>query len=107
MRGSRGIKEIEADLKVALPKAQKSVGLQAEIPPGFQEAGCDVLQGADAFGKRVAKQASLGHQLKDEVGNLEQEIEYLIGCLIFAVRMFQLKASVLLHIESFVFNFPS
>jgi len=49
------------------------------------------LERADTLGENIAKETALFHQLENQVGNLEQEVEDLASIFVLAVRMFQIE----------------
>jgi len=102
-----GLGRIEADLVTALEEILKRVGGQAQVAPGFEKAESDILEGAKADGEGLAKQAAFFDQLKDEMGNLEQEVEDLTGGTLLGVGVFKIEAPIFLDIEALVLDFPT
>ncbi len=84
----------------------ESGGRQAhtQITPGFQQAESDILERAKAVGEGFPEQAAFFDQLKDQMGNLEQEVEDLTGSTLLGVGVFEIEAAIFLDIDS---DFPT
>ena len=100
-------RRVKADLKAAMIEMMESGGGQAQVAPGFQQAKSNISDGADAVGESNPKQAAFLHQLKDQMGDLEQEIKHLSSSTILTVRVFEIVAAIFLDIETFVLDFPT
>jgi transposase len=79
----------------------ESGGGQAQVTPGFQQAESNISEGADTVGEGFAEQAAFLYQLKDQMGNLEQEIKHLASVAILGVGVFEIVAAIFLDIEAF------
>ena len=100
-------RRVKADLKAAIVEMMESGRGQAQVAPGFQQAKSNISEGADAVGESNPKQAAFFDQLKDQMGNLEQEIKHLTSGAILTVRVFEIVAAIFLDIEAFVLDFPT
>jgi len=94
-------RRVKTDLKAAIVEVMESGGGQAQVAPGFQQAESNISEGADAVGEGNPEQAAFFDQLKDQMGNLEQEIKHLSSSTILAVRVFEIVAAIFLDIEAF------
>ncbi len=101
------VKKVKADLKAAIVELLESGGGQAQVTPGFQPAESNISEGADTVGEGFAEQAAFLDQLKDQMGNLEQEIKHLASVAILGVEVFEIVVAIFLDIEAFVLDFPT
>ena len=68
---SRGI---ETNLEVSVEKGEILGHSLAQITPGFEQPQREVLGGTDALRERVAEQAAVGHELAEQMGDLQEEV---------------------------------
>jgi hypothetical protein len=80
---------------------------QAQVTPCLQQTEGDILGRAYAFGKGLAKEAALLHELGEQMGNLQEKVEDFASLRMLSVSVFQFESPVLLHIEAFVLDFPA
>ncbi len=95
------------NLKLAPKQTEPAFSVQPQVAPSLQETKGDIFQGPDPVWKGFAKQTALGHQLKDDMSNLQQVVEYLAGGFIFTIGVFQGKAAIILAVKALVFNLPT
>ena len=80
---------------------------QAQVAPSFKDAVSNILQRSDTLWEGIGEKATLFHQLEDEVGDLQDDVEDFASSFILAVRMLEIETAVLLHVEAFILDFPT
>ena len=80
---------------------------EAKIAPGFEQTVGDVFQGTQSFGEGASKGRAFGHELKEEQGNLQEQVEDFVSRFVLAKDVFQGKATVFLEVEALILNFPA
>ena len=83
------------------------VGRKQTIAPGFEQAKGEILQRAEAAREELLEQTARQHQLKEEVGHLQQKVEDLGGRVVLAVGVLESEAAVLLRVEALILNLPA
>jgi len=103
------LRGIEPNLEVFVEKGEILGHRLAQIAPGFEQAQGEVLGGTDALRESVAEQAAVGHQLTEQMGDLQEEIEDFGRSRILSVNVFQSVSPTFLNIEAFALrvNFPA
>ena len=66
-----------------------------------------MLGGTPSVGENILEQAAFFHQLKNDAGQLEQQVKDLAGIGVFAVGMFEVEFAVLLDIKALILDFPA
>lgn len=98
---------IESYLEPLFLESIEEIHGEPEVTPGFKESECDVLGRSHTSWESSPKETAPLDELKEGIGDLQEKVEDLAGCLVVAVDVLQLKSPVLLDIESLIFYFPS
>lgn len=98
---------IESYLDSLFSDSIEKIPSKPEVTPGLEQSECDVLCRPNTSWESFSEKTAFFDELRDGIGDLQEEIEDLAGCLIVAVDVLQLKSPVLLDIETLVFYFPS
>jgi hypothetical protein len=62
---------------------------------------------ATVFLACIGNMVAFFNELINRMRDLQAQVKTFCGIFIFAINMFQIVSSVLLHIEALIFNFPS
>jgi hypothetical protein len=82
-------------------------GREQTIAPGFEQAKGEILQRAEAAREELLEQTARQHQLKEQVGYLQEVVKDLGGRVILAVGVLEGKAAVRLHVEALILDLPA
>src|SRR4051812_2588274 len=107
LRAPCGLRSVEADLTAESIDLGQAVGRKQTIAPGFQQAEGEILQRAEAAREGLLEQTARQHQLKEEVGHLQQKVKDLGGRVVLAVGVLEGEAAVLLRVEPLVLDLPA
>ena len=80
---------------------------ETHIAPGFQQTPGDVLGRSHPCGEGLAEQAAVLDQLSDRMSNLQQEVKHLGRNRVVGIDVFQCIAPILLHVKTFILDFPT
>ena len=95
-------------IKVGLPRSMPYFYGSLKVAITLAFVGTTVSEYAVLpMGIPAAQQAAAFHQLRQEVGDLQQDVEVLDLSFAEAVGMLQIEPAVLLDVESFVLDLPA